>query len=88
MAKSSSLTYALGDKHPMNATSHIASQDMPLDVKPNHNTHPITHTVTTHLVQCEEGFILQGFQVDLEQTSQVLHAKNTEDGQQPGIERQ
>lgn len=37
--------------------------------------HTITHTFATHLVQCEEGFILQGFQVDLEQTSQVLLTK-------------
>lgn len=33
----------------------------------------LIQTLCTYLVQCEEGFILQGLQVDLEQTGQVLN---------------
>lgn len=36
--------------------------------------------LSTYLIQCEEGFILQGFQVDLEQTGQVLKQKNPKEG--------
>ncbi len=67
------------------------SQDTPLDPTPLimftilHTLY--THILATYLVQCEEGFILQGFQVDLEQTGQVLRPKNPE-GQWQGIKQQ
>lgn len=35
----------------------------------------LLYQLATHLVQCEEGFILQGLQVDLKQTGQVLRTK-------------
>lgn len=67
MAWESSLTYPPGNKQRMNSTFYTTSTP--------HITLTITHTHATHLVQCEEGFILQGFQVDLEQTIQVLLPK-------------
>lgn len=42
-----------------------------LAVNCTNQTHTHTHEVT-HLVQREEGFTLQGLQVDVEQTVQVL----------------
>lgn len=47
-----------------------------------------THTLATYLIQREEGFILQGFQVDLKQTGQVLCTEKRGEGQRQEIKQQ